>query len=84
MQSEHREGHGQGRNLDMDGTGEGGGACNSMVLMLLRTRNLILMSSEMDSIAGRIVAVFQSLSRVRLCSPMDYSPPGSSVMGFPR
>lgn len=30
MQSEHREGHGQGRNLDMDGTGEGGGACNSM------------------------------------------------------
>ena len=29
MQSGHREGHGQGRNLDMDGTGEGG-ACNSM------------------------------------------------------
>ena len=30
MQSGHREGHGQGRNLDVDGTGEHAGACNSM------------------------------------------------------
>ena len=29
-------------------------------------------------------ACAQSLSRVRLCDPMDYSLPGSSVMGFPR
>ena len=30
MQSGHREEHGQGRTLDTDRTGEGGGACNSM------------------------------------------------------
>ena len=55
------------------------------ILMLLSMRNLILVSSERDSKAGReIVAVFLSLSRVRPCSPMDWSPPGSSVMGFPR